>query len=105
MLNKTQLLPDRPGIPPMALLPEPETIDPAALASAYAAGEIDLICVLGPTASGKTNFAVRLASALRGLCPLLSPAAFSPSMFLLPQKPGYGRAPAGANASLKDLAS
>jgi len=33
---------------------------------------------------------------LRGLCPLLSPAAFSPSTFLLSQKPGYGRAPDGA---------
>ena len=33
---------------------------------------------------------------LRGLCPLLSPAAFSPSTFLQSQKPGYGRAPDGA---------
>jgi len=66
MLNKTQLLPDRPGIPPMAKLPEPEEIDPSALAKAYAAGEIDLICVLGPTASGKTRYAVQLAKALRG---------------------------------------
>ena len=33
---------------------------------------------------------------LRGRCPLLSPAAFSPSTFLLSQKPGYGRAPDGA---------
>ena len=32
----------------------------------------------------------------RGLCPLLSPAAFSPSTFLQSQKPGYGRAPDGA---------
>ena len=64
-LNKTQLLPDRPGIPPMAKMPEPETIDPAALARAYAAGDIDLICVLGPTASGKTRYAVQLAHALR----------------------------------------
>ena len=65
MLNKTQLLPDRPGIPPMAQLPDPEVIDPAALAKAYADGEIDLICVLGPTASGKTRYAVQLAHALR----------------------------------------
>ena len=64
-LNRTQLLPDRPGIPPMAKLPDPETIDPAALARAYAFGEIDLICVLGPTASGKTRYAVQLAKALR----------------------------------------
>ena len=62
--NKTQLLPDRPGIPPMATLPEAETVDPAALAKAYADGDIDLVCVLGPTASGKTRYAVQLARAL-----------------------------------------
>ena len=65
MLNKTQLMPDRPGIPPMAKLPEPEVIDPSALAKAYAAGDIDLICVLGPTASGKTRYAVQLAHKMR----------------------------------------
>ena len=64
-LNRTQLLPDRPGILPMAKMPDPETVDPAALFQAYTTGEIDLICVLGPTASGKTNFAVRLAKALK----------------------------------------
>ncbi len=48
----------------MAPLPDPETIDPSELARAYAAGEIDLICVLGPTASGKTRYAVQLAKAL-----------------------------------------
>ena len=64
MLNRTQLLPDRPGIPPMAPMPEPEVVDAAALAKAYADGEIDLICVLGPTASGKTRYAVQLAHAL-----------------------------------------
>ena len=66
MINRTQLLPDRPGIPPMAKMPEPETIDPAALAQAYARGDIDLICVLGPTASGKTRYAVKLAGTLGG---------------------------------------
>ena len=64
MINRTQLLPDRPGIPPMARMPDPETIDPEALAQAYACGDIDLICVLGPTASGKTRYAVNLAKAL-----------------------------------------
>ena len=63
-MNRTELLPDRPGIPPMAKLPDPETIDPAALARAYAAGQVDLLCVLGPTASGKTKYAVKLARAL-----------------------------------------
>ena len=62
--NKTNLLPDRPGIPPMAAMPEPETIDIPTLARAYADGDIDLICVLGPTASGKTRYAVQLARAL-----------------------------------------
>ena len=62
--NKTQLLPDRPGIPPMAPLPQAETLDPAALLRSYRAGDIDLICVLGPTASGKTRYAVSLARAL-----------------------------------------
>ncbi len=64
-MNRTELLPDRPGIPPMAKLPDPEVIDPEALARAYAAGDIDLICVVGPTASGKTRYAVQLAKALR----------------------------------------
>ena len=62
--NKTQLLPDRPGIPPMAALPEAETIDTEALARAYASGDIDLVCVLGPTASDKTRYAVQLARTL-----------------------------------------
>ena len=62
--NKTNLLPDRPGIPPMAAMPEPETIDIPALARDYADGDIDLICVLGPTASGKTRYAVNLAREL-----------------------------------------
>ena len=49
----------------MAQLPDPENIDPAALARSYTSGEIDLICVLGPTASGKTRYAVSLVKALR----------------------------------------
>ena len=63
-MNRTELLPDRPGIPPMAKLPDPEVIDPEALAAAYAAGDIDLICVVGPTASGKTRYAVQLARSI-----------------------------------------
>lgn len=47
-----------------AILPSPETVDPGALARSFAAGEIDLICVLGPTASGKTRYAVSLARQL-----------------------------------------
>lgn len=63
-MNRTELLPDRPGIPPMAKLPDPEDILPEDLARMYARGETDLIVVLGPTASGKTRYAVQLARAL-----------------------------------------
>ena len=63
-MNRTELLPDRPGIPPMAPMPEAETIDVDALRSALERGEYDLVCVLGPTASGKTRYAVRLAREL-----------------------------------------
>ena len=66
-LNRTELLPDRPGVPPMAELPPAENIEPAALAEAWRKGDIDLICVLGPTASGKTRYAVGLAHALDAL--------------------------------------
>lgn len=48
-------------IPPMAELPPAEEINIKELLKKYLAGEIDLICVLGPTASGKTRYAVQLA--------------------------------------------
>ena len=51
-------------IPMIVELPAPETIDEAALAEALRAGEVDLVCVLGPTASGKTRYAVSLARRL-----------------------------------------
>ena len=50
----------------IAELPEPEEIDVPALAQMYASGETDLICVLGPTASGKTRYAVSLARHIPG---------------------------------------
>ena len=54
-------------VPPPAPLPEPEEIDLAALCDSCLSGETDLICVLGPTASGKTRYAVALADALHSL--------------------------------------
>ena len=48
-------------IPPMAELPPAENIDVKEILDKYLSGEIDLICVLGPTASGKTKYAVQLA--------------------------------------------
>ena len=49
------------GVSPMAELPEPEEIDVANVLQSFLDSSIDLICVLGPTASGKTKYAVRLA--------------------------------------------
>ncbi len=48
-------------IPPMAELPPAEEINVQEILDKYLSGEIDLICVLGPTASGKTRYAVQLA--------------------------------------------
>lgn len=54
-------------IPPMADLPQPEPINVRDILDKYLSGEIDLICVLGPTASGKTRYAVRLAREINAL--------------------------------------
>lgn len=54
-------------IPPMAELPPAEEIDVQEILNKYLSGEIDLICVLGPTASGKTRYAVRLARQINAL--------------------------------------
>ena len=48
-------------IPQPAPLPEPEVIDVGAVLNEYLSGAIDLIVVLGPTASGKTRYAASLA--------------------------------------------
>ncbi|MBR4775484.1 MAG: tRNA (adenosine(37)-N6)-dimethylallyltransferase MiaA [Bacteroidales bacterium] len=63
----------------MAKLPDPEVVDPAFLADAYAKGDIDLICVLGPTASGKTKYAVHLAQMLKGALPITPEASGLPA--------------------------
>ena len=54
-------------IPPMAELPPAEDINVQELLEKYLKGEIDLICVLGPTASGKTRYAVNLARQINEL--------------------------------------
>ena len=56
-------------IPPPAPLPEPEEIDVESVLNEYLSGSIDLIVVLGPTASGKTRYAVNLAHQLGGIVP------------------------------------
>ena len=55
------------GVPPMAQLPDPEEIDLRAVLDSYLAGKIDLICVLGPTASGKTRYAVSLCRSINAM--------------------------------------
>ena len=55
-------MPARKSIP--AELPSPKAIDIAALRQACLSGETDLVVVLGPTASGKTRYAVGLARQL-----------------------------------------
>ena len=54
-------------IPPMAELPPAEDINIEEIIDSYLSGEIDLICVLGPTASGKTRYAVHLAREINKL--------------------------------------
>lgn len=51
----------------IADLPNPETIRPEELLQSFENKDIDLICVLGPTASGKTRYAVALARELNRL--------------------------------------
>ena len=64
-------------IPPMAELPPAEDINVKELLEKYLSGEIDLICVLGPTASGKTRYAVALARQINEL--LASSQDYTPS--------------------------
>lgn len=51
----------------IADLPDPETIRPEEFLQSFENKDIDLICVLGPTASGKTRYAVALARELNRL--------------------------------------
>ena len=66
-------------IPPMAELPPAEEINVQELLDKYLSGEIDLICVLGPTASGKTRYAVHLARKINALLKEIAPASANTS--------------------------
>ena len=57
---KAKYIPDK-GVPPMAELPEAENVDTGHVVRQYLDGKYDLICILGPTASGKTGLAVSMA--------------------------------------------
>lgn len=72
MLKKYKTLRQMPTKNPygnmmIADLPEPETVSAAELLKLIDDKSIDLICVLGPTASGKTRYAVELARELNRL--------------------------------------
>lgn len=54
-----------------AKLPSAEAVNPDELRTFLEKGEIDLVCVLGPTASGKTRYAVELANRI-GNCEIIS---------------------------------
>ncbi len=56
-----------PGVPPPAPLPPPEDIPVEEVLRDYLEGKYDLLCVLGPTASGKTRYAVSLARKINSL--------------------------------------
>lgn len=61
-MSKKEFIP----IPPPAPIPPAEKISAQQLGELYRSGEADIICVMGPTASGKTRYAVNLARQLGG---------------------------------------
>ena len=71
-------------IPPMADLPPAENIDAQEVLEKYLSGEIDLICVLGPTASGKTRYAVQLARQINELLGQMGDSGLSDVRFAHP---------------------
>ena len=54
----------------IARLPEPEVVDSVQILRDYISGKTDLVCVLGPTASGKTRYAVELARDINAIAQL-----------------------------------
>ena len=95
-------------IPPMAELPPAEDINVKELLEKYLSGEIDLICVLGPTASGKTRYAVSLARQINEL--LASSQDYTPSDGSACEKRATpvlfaADPPEGAGANIKSEAS
>ena len=80
-------------IPPMAELPPAEEINVQEILNKYLSGEIDLICVLGPTASGKTKYAVQLARQINQLLASIHSSCDGGAESVLPPWP-QGEGPA-----------
>ena len=93
-------------------LPEPEVIDVQSLLASCLSGETEMICVLGPTASGKTRYAVQLARQLNRFegalppYPLTTQASFAtPAAPGLPIPPSSGSIPPSAGRSGERLST
>ena len=105
-------------------LPEPEVIDVRSMLDSCLTGETEMICVLGPTASGKTRYAVQLARELNRLLaekpdrraaqfegalppdPLTAQAPFAtPAAPGLPIPPSSGSIPPSAGRSEERLSA
>ena len=87
-------------IPPMAELPPAEEINVREVLDKYLTGEIDLICVLGPTASGKTRYAVKLAREINALLADPSAEASAKEKRATPLAAGGGARTEGVGAVL-----
>ena len=86
----------------MAPMPETSPIDPRVLLDMVRSGETDLICILGPTACGKTRYAVELCRKFNSLS---SGADILPERTLAPEKGGdplRGEDPRGQMSAPED---
>ena len=84
----------------MAELPPAEEINAKELLDRYLSGEIDLICVLGPTASGKTRYAVQLARQINNLLSEMDiDSDFSAEMYYGQRGPCHPRHESGGTTS------
>ena len=89
-------------IPPMAELPPAEDIDIREVLNKYLTGEIDLICVLGPTASGKTRYAVQLAREINRLSSLQGPKGLKAEIISADSRQVYRGMDIGTGKDLGD---
>lgn len=92
-------------MPMVAELPQPEEINMQALAQSLKDEEIEMICVLGPTASGKTRYAVSLARQLNAMIEDSSSYDNAPSGKGAAASSSYDNAPSGKGAAASSSAA